>query len=158
VRCRLAGWQGWWFQADQRIVPSPRRAPALQRGSAWGGQAASAGKRWQKLHGARWFFVCARNGGATNNASIAPANRPLERASALRRHCTSPTSSQHAHCLVCTAAHELRAPPTRSPNTRPAAMDSIDVSNFDLNAILRGAQLTLVGGRSWPRYRTATRR
>jgi hypothetical protein len=28
-------------------------------------------------------------------------------------------------------------------------MDSLDVSNFDLNAILRGAQLTLVGGRSW---------
>jgi hypothetical protein len=25
-------------------------------------------------------------------------------------------------------------------------MDSLDVSNFDLNAILRGAQLTLVGG------------
>jgi hypothetical protein len=38
---------------------------------------------------------------------------------------------------------------TRSHNTRPAAMDSLDVSNFDLNAILRGAQLTLVGGRSW---------
>jgi hypothetical protein len=25
-------------------------------------------------------------------------------------------------------------------------MESLDVSNFDLNAILRGAQLTLVGG------------
>lgn len=25
-------------------------------------------------------------------------------------------------------------------------MDKVDVSNFDLNAILRGAQLTLVGG------------
>jgi hypothetical protein len=25
-------------------------------------------------------------------------------------------------------------------------MESFDVSNFDLNAILRGAQLTLVGG------------
>lgn len=25
-------------------------------------------------------------------------------------------------------------------------MDKLDVSNFDLNAILRGAQLTLVGG------------
>jgi hypothetical protein len=29
-------------------------------------------------------------------------------------------------------------------------MDSMDVSNFDLNAILRGAQLTLVGGRHVP--------
>lgn len=37
---------------------------------------------------------------------------------------------------------------TRLLDTWSANMDNFDLSNFDPNAILRGAQLTLVGGES----------
>lgn len=39
---------------------------------------------------------------------------------------------------------------TTTLDSRPADMENIDLSNFDANAILRGAQLTLVGGMFGP--------
>lgn len=45
----------------------------------------------------------------------------------------------------------LRLPPL-SAGIPTVNMDVLDVSNFDPNAILRGAQLTLVGGRLAPAH------
>lgn len=56
-----------------------------------------------------------------------------------------PAQSVHWDGRFChSTAHRRRCTPD-SRLSQPKKMDNFDVSNFDINAILRGAQLTLVG-------------
>lgn len=70
----------------------------------------------------------------TCSPSLVPPPTALRHVSSTRSQHSQPTSASNFPLAV--ALHTLTA-----------TMDTFDVSNFDPNAILRGAQLTLVGGR-----------
>lgn len=97
--------------------------------------------------------------GTTNNASGA-CSGDINGSAQARTACSTSWPTALLDPLVRVLFAPRQRPPFYCPPQslrHPAhqradwpAMENLDLSNFDLNALLRGAQLTLVGGMSRP--------
>ena len=124
--------------AHSTLVKAGERQTA-RREQDQGGEGGSAGgvsceKALKRAVGGAVLWFPARD-------ALAPTGRQGRKPSAI---CKPPRHALEA-CLTASRPHK---PAHAAHAATRTAMDKFDVSNFDLNAILRGAQLTLVGGLS----------